>query len=58
MATDFLFSGNDILSFIYFFENVLAIIGRPILKKNLISARGKYSLSPDTDSNGSSFSVL
>ena len=44
MATDFRFSGNDILSFIYFFENVLAITERPVLKKNLISARGNRIL--------------
>ena len=36
MATDFRFSGNDILSFIYFFENVLAITGRPVLKKKIL----------------------
>ena len=41
VATDFLFSGNDILSFI-FFEKIIAIRGRPILKKNYICQQNHF----------------
>ena len=53
MATDFLFSGNDVFSFPLFWNHQCNYI-------NLISARGNRFLQffLDTDSNGSSFSVL
>ena len=42
VATDFLFSGNDILSFTFFWEIIIAIRGRPIFLKNLVSARRHF----------------
>ena len=60
VATDFLFSGNDILSFTFFWKPLLQLEGSQYLKKqNLISARRNRFLQgfSDTDSNGSSFSV-
>ena len=49
VATDFLFSGNDILSFI-FFEKIIAIRGRPILKKKLyLLVESFSSISSGTD---------
>ena len=59
MATDFLFSGNDIFSFKFFWKPLLQLEGGQYLNKNLISARGSHFLQSfsDTDSNGNSFSV-
>ena len=58
VATDILFSGNDILSFI-FFEAIIVIRGRPTIKKYLISASENHFLQfcLDTGSNGSNFQV-
>ena len=39
MATDFLFSGNDIHSFTYFWKPLLQLEGGQYLRKCLISAR-------------------
>ena len=39
MATDFLFSGNDIFSFTFFWKPLLQLEGDQYLKTNLISAR-------------------
>ena len=36
---DFLFSGDDILSFTFFFETIIASRGRPKFLKHLVSAR-------------------
>ena len=36
---DFLFSGDDILSFTFFFETIIASSGRPKFFKHLVSAR-------------------
>ena len=39
MATDFLFSGDDILSFTFFLETIIASRGSPKFLKHLVSAR-------------------
>ena len=59
MPTDFLFSGNDILSFTFFWKPLLQLEGGQYFKENLIFARRKRFVQffSDTDSNGSSFSV-
>ena len=60
MATDFQFSGNDILSFTFFWKPLLQQERGQYLKKELISAGGNRFLQfvfSDTDSNESSFSV-
>ena len=59
MATDFQFSGNNILSFTFFWKPLLQQEGGQYLKKKL-SAGGNRFLQfvfSDTDSNESSFSV-
>ena len=58
VATDVLFSGDDILSFTFFLETIIVIRVRPKFLKHLVSARRKRVLFfSGTDSNGSSFSV-
>ena len=59
MATDFLLSENDSLSFTFFWKPLLQLEGGQFFKENLVSARGNHFLHffPDTDLNGSSFSV-
>ena len=56
---DFLFSGNDIHSFTYFWKPLLQLEGGQYLKKCLISARENRFLRffSGSTSNGSSFWV-
>ena len=59
VAMDFLLSGNDILSFTFFWKLLLQLEGGQSLQKILFLLEETvfFSFFLDTDSNGSSFSV-
>ena len=59
VATDFLFSGKDVLLFKFFLKPLLQLEGGQYVLKNIISATGNRFLQffSDTDSNRSSFSI-
>ena len=58
VATDFLFSENDIFSFRFFWKPLLQLEGDQYLKKVLFMLEEPFSsiFFSDTDSNGSNFS--